>query len=432
MYDAANNARPGTLYSKVSATIVINEIMWSSSGSSLTQYVELRNLGASSVDISGFKIDNAATDGTSILTLPGGQTIAGGGYYLIAASAPSTVGNALADPIVPNYVGALSLSSSQVGNLVLKSSTDSVYDRAKANPFPAGDDASVVSMERHVSPADGLADANWYSAQTGSGFFDAAGSKGTPGSPNVFDAAAPTISSVTPTDGRLAPTGNLAVTYAYSDETAMDPNPVRTFLLEKNDGSGNYSDVTAALVASSGANAANASFTLSGASYGAYRATFSVRDAAGNQAQKISTFYVDQVSMDVSTGSLSVGTLQAGIPGQSSELTVTVSTVGAPFALTLGGSGSLSAGYDSIAGWDGSYGYAYECAVANQAGGSVCDGTKRAITGATLEDASGNLPDVNGNLKTYTYRIRLDARVDALKSAGNYDASALVGITFGY
>lgn len=39
--------------------------------------------------------------------------------------------------------------------------------------------------------------------------------------------------------------------YDYSDDVLMQPNPVRTFKIEKNDGSGNYSDVTSASVASS-------------------------------------------------------------------------------------------------------------------------------------------------------------------------------------
>ncbi|MFB0965718.1 MAG: hypothetical protein QMC36_08805 [Patescibacteria group bacterium] len=42
--DAYGNAQTALSYSKISATVVINEVMWSSSGSSLTQYVELRNL----------------------------------------------------------------------------------------------------------------------------------------------------------------------------------------------------------------------------------------------------------------------------------------------------------------------------------------------------------------------------------------------------
>lgn len=42
--DALDNRQSSELFVKVSASVVINEVMWSSTGSSNTQYVELRNL----------------------------------------------------------------------------------------------------------------------------------------------------------------------------------------------------------------------------------------------------------------------------------------------------------------------------------------------------------------------------------------------------
>jgi hypothetical protein len=289
-------------------------------------------------------------------------------------------------------------------------------------------------MERRASPGDGLTNANWYAAQTGSGFFDVSGPLGTPGSANVFDATPPVISSVTPTDGKLLPTGSgVTVSYAYTDETAMSANPTRTFKLEKNDGAGNYSDVTAASVASSGANAATATYTLTGVTSGAYRATFTVRDATGNQTQKISAFYVDAASLDVTPASLSMGPLSAGIPGQSGVMTVTLKTVGAPFAVTLGGSGGLSVGYDSIAAWNGSAGFGFGCSVSGSAGGSVCDGASTyAVTGGTLETQASNTPDPNGNLKTYTYSVRTKATTDSITSAGTYSGGLTIGIGLSY
>ncbi|MDQ1343898.1 MAG: hypothetical protein QG650_618, partial [Patescibacteria group bacterium] len=282
------------------------------------------------IDVGGFQIDAASASGTSALTLPASpQTIAGNGFYLIAASIVSDPSNLLSASVSPDYVTAsLSFSPSQSANLVLKNASGSVYDRAKANPFPAGSDASVVSMERRNSPGDGLVAGNWYSAQTGSDFFDAAEPKGTPNSANVFDAAAPTIASVTPSESTLLSTGTgVTVSYAYSDDTLMDASPIRTFQLEKNDGSGNYSDVTAASVSSSGADASNANYVMNPLSVGAYRATFTVRDSAGNQAQKVSAFYVDSVSVLISGSGVSVGTLTAGNLAVSTPLTVTVTTL---------------------------------------------------------------------------------------------------------
>lgn len=430
--DASGNMQTTAFYVAVSATVVINEVMWSSSGSSLTQYVELRNLGPSPIDVSGFKIDAASANGTATLTLPASQTIAGNGYYLIAASAVATAGNQLAPGVSPDFVGALSLSPSQSANLVLKNAAGSVYDRAKANPFPAGSDSAMVSMERRDTPGDGLTASNWYGAQTGSGFFDTAVPKGTPGSANVFDAAAPTISSVTPADTALLPTGSgVTVTYSYSDDVLMSASPSRTFKLEKNDGSGNYSDVTAVSVSSSGADAAQATYSLNSLASGGYRTTFTVRDAAGNSTQKVSAFYVDAFSMDVSTGSVSLGTLQAGVTGTSTPLTVTVQTVGAPFVLSLSG-GGLSSGAESVGVWNGANGYGFGCTVSGSAGASVCDASVRAATGSVLESVSTASPDSNGNLKTYVYVVAFSANVDALTAAGNYSANHQVAVSVDY
>ncbi|MFB0965717.1 MAG: hypothetical protein QMC36_08800 [Patescibacteria group bacterium] len=130
--------------------------------------------------MSGFLIDGAASGGTATLTLPAGQSVPGNGYYLIATSNVATAGNLLSAGVSPNYVGALSMSPSQTSNLVLKNSGGSVYDRAKANPFPAGSNSDVVSMERKDTPGDGTSAANWYSAQTAGSSFDVAGPKGTP------------------------------------------------------------------------------------------------------------------------------------------------------------------------------------------------------------------------------------------------------------
>ena len=60
-----------------------------------------------------------------------------------------------------------------------------------------------------------------------------------------------------------------------------------------------------------------------------------MKDSAGNQSQKVSSFFVDSVSLTVSTGSVLLGPLNANVLGQSNVVTVTVKTVGAPFSLTL-------------------------------------------------------------------------------------------------
>ena len=128
------------------------------------------NLGVTPIDISGWTIDNAATNGTAILTIPATQTIAANGYYLIGTTDPSNASNLLSAGITVDFTGSLSLAQNQTGNLVLKTSGGTVYDRAKANPWPAGDADLPASMERKSSVGDGLQTSSWYVAQTGSGF----------------------------------------------------------------------------------------------------------------------------------------------------------------------------------------------------------------------------------------------------------------------
>lgn len=360
--DALGNKQAAKLFTKVSATVIINEVMWSGTGSSASQYIELRNLGGVSIDISGWKIDNAATTGTTQLTLPAGQTIAGNGYYLISSTPTNNISNLLSNALPVNFSGTLSLASGQTGNLILRNSGSVVYDQVKANPWSAGNVNLPASMERKSSIGDGLSAANWYTAQTGIGF-DSAGPLGTPGTANVFDATAPSIDSYTPANNTLYPLGNVVMTYTYSDSGGISVVPVYTFLLEKNNGAGVYSDVTAASLVFSGVNASVATFTSNALAYGQYRTTFTIQDAAGNSSQQVAYFYVDAPSLLISSGSYNIGTLSAsGTVLGAGTMTVTFRSLGAGFQLSLGGSGTLSAGVSQIGAWDGTTGYGIDYA----------------------------------------------------------------------
>lgn len=144
----------------------------------------------------------------------------------------------------------------------------------------------------------------------------------------MFDATAPAFTSVSPADGKLFFSGSgISVSYGYSDDVLVSANPVRTFKVEKNDGSGNYSDVTALSVASSGADASSAVYALTPLARGAYRFTFSVSDAAGNSSQSVTAAYVDELSFEVSPSSADIGTLDVGSPVSSAPVVVTVKTV---------------------------------------------------------------------------------------------------------
>lgn len=148
--------------------------MWSGTGASANQYIELKNIGTTSVNINGWVISHAGGNGID-LTLPD-FTLPGGGLYLIAKT--SEAGSLL--NVTPGLVTpTLSLTTNQ-NNLVLKSGS-LVYDTAKANPWPSGDTNAPASMERRNPAGDGALGTNWYTAVSQVGFDAGAGTaRGTP------------------------------------------------------------------------------------------------------------------------------------------------------------------------------------------------------------------------------------------------------------
>lgn len=189
---------------------------------------------------------------------------------------------------------------------MLKNAQNITFDSAKASPWSAGNGSTDTAMERDNYPGDGLLGTNWYNAVVSVGF-DTTTPKGTPLSANVFDATVPVIGSVSVTDNTLFPLGNIPLTYNYSDNIAIN-TASRTFVLEKWNGT-SWSGVTAGNINSSGATPSQADYMTNTLSYGKYRSIFSISDTTGNTASRASIFYVDQFQMNISTGSIDIGTL---------------------------------------------------------------------------------------------------------------------------
>jgi hypothetical protein len=129
----------------LSAPVVINEVMWSGTGANAYQYIELRNLAATSADISGWIIRNAGGNNNDV-TLPA-ATISANGFYLIASS-----DNTGPLSITPDFVTpSLALNPNGQFHLSLVDGVNTI-DTAVANPWPAGNINLPASMERTVFP----------------------------------------------------------------------------------------------------------------------------------------------------------------------------------------------------------------------------------------------------------------------------------------
>lgn len=248
--------------------------------------------------------------------------------------------------MTPDFISnTLDLSVSQ-NNLVFKSGSV-IYDTVKANPWPSGSNGAPSSMERKYPAGDGTVANSWYTAQSSVGF-DAGNTlvRGTPGTANIFDAVSPTISSYSPQNNTLVSVSPKQISLAYSDsggsliDTASD-----TLSLQKWNGS-SFNDVTGTYINIGGKiiTQTGAVYPMNPAPYGKYRATFNIADSAGNATQQIIDFTIDQISFTISGNTLDIGRLTAGnLDLGTDELVVTVTTVGAGFALSQSKISQMSA-----------------------------------------------------------------------------------------
>ena len=423
--DLGNNKQPSTLFTKISASAILSEVMWSGTGANTYQYVELHNISNVPLSIAGWKMRNAGPD----IILSG--SIPANGYYLITQSNPTT-SPLNVTTVTPDIItGSLLIATGST--LQLLDGASIILDQALISGN-IGNTNTPSSMERRSTPGNGAQDASWYTAQTGGNFFDTVSPLGTPKSANIFDATAPTITSFSPVNNTLFPLGNITLSYNYSDSGGIAATPTHTFKLEKNNGAGVFSDVTATSLSSSGINASASNFLTNTLAYGNYRASFSINDAAGNTTQQISNFYVDAPTMTISTGSSAIGKLTTNtITFGTGEITITIHTIGAGFQLSLGGSGTLDAGLSQITAYNGTTGYGIDYASSGSGTLKSYNGTLTAIPGTILENfATGSYIGGNGNLHTFIYTIKHGAKITATQAAGNYTTNTPVNLSLTY
>ncbi|MBK6792330.1 MAG: lamin tail domain-containing protein [Anaerolineales bacterium] len=192
---ASTSADNSVTFSASSArSIIINEVAWSGTTSSLTddEWIELYNTTNASINITGWTLKSA--DGTPAITLNG--TIAAGAYFLLERDNDNTVSDVLADQI---YTGDLSNSGEA---LSLLDGANTVIDTANGNggAWPKGSSSTYESMERTGASAE--SDSAWHtntSAKRNGKNANGGDILGTPKSSNSPVAAATATTTSAPT-----------------------------------------------------------------------------------------------------------------------------------------------------------------------------------------------------------------------------------------
>ncbi len=173
-----------------SPAVVINELAWmGSSSSTADEWLELRNLTANSIDLSGWRITKLSSGSETTMTeIPPGNVVAADGYFLIANYAATHPSSSL--HVTPDIVDtdmALSNSALQIKLYDQAGVLQDTADDGVGNPL-SGQYSSAEkifqSMERNPVPGDGVVAESWHSASAGLGFKEGKTEFGTPRTAN--------------------------------------------------------------------------------------------------------------------------------------------------------------------------------------------------------------------------------------------------------
>lgn len=175
-------------------TVIISEVGWAGSSlATIDEWIELTNLTDATVDLGGWTLAGAATNGGS-LTLPAGSTVAPFQSFLISNYANDDARSALARA-ADLVTASVSLSNSALA-VTLHDADGAVRDSAGDGSAPlagrtaggtggdAGGDVGggAASMVRTAPVADGTLGPSWTTAVGAAGFDESAPELGTPGS----------------------------------------------------------------------------------------------------------------------------------------------------------------------------------------------------------------------------------------------------------
>ncbi len=394
----------------VSASVILNEVMFSSNSDN--QYIELKNLWSSSIDISGWLIENAGWNWID-LTI-NSWNIVWNWFYLIAKKSSWV---SLLN-VTPNLIdNTINLNSVSQNNLVLSDGI-TTYDTAIANIWPAWDNSTPKSMERKINPGDGSLASSWYTAETSTGF-DNTTINWTPGIANVFDWLAPNIDSYFPNQNELLPIA-WHIRFNYSDAGVWVNSATALINLQKWNWSSYWSDTSWTDITSNDINNSRSIYILDDLDYWRYRTQFSISDNAGNIINEEIVFYIDNFSMKITWWNIHIWDITPSLEQFSTwEITLTVNTLWAWFNISQSKSGLFTQWINNIWDYNWNYGFGFDLYKNENWSINNYSSTISQIDGSNINNISKNI-DTNGVLKTYTYKLKLWVKTDSMQEPWKY------------
>lgn len=406
------NKQEWEYFIKISPPIIINEIMLSDNSNN--NYIELRNLSNSSVDISWYNVE--------WVTVYNWTSIDANWYYLIAkANNDNSILN-----IIPNLVDwnlDISWTNVVLNNWVMDidfaSLTTGLFDTN--NP---------KSIERKENIWDWLLTSSWYTAQA-SIWFDDNVPLWTPGIQNIYDTISPIITWYSPDDNVLLPIWSLNINFAYSDNIWwlwINTNSDDLSLVKwdwsnwSTNIASTYVDFSSKLITST-----NSNYKVNSLEYWKYKIYFSISDKAGNIVTQSIIFYIDDFSFDINTNSVDIWVLTSSFNVFSEqEIIFTVKTVWAWFNIDLLKNWLLTNNWTDIIDFDWNFWFWL-----NQYNSWYSWIISSIWSNINISNEAKNI-NLDGERNTFIYKIKFGAKIDVTQWAWIYTVSPEVKVLTNY